>query len=244
MNNISQTKKDLKKKLSFNDYGISAHQQNAIPEDHNTSKPVEFNTVEGVQKQTDLPASNKENIPVNKQDDTTVQLQDVSTLNHNDTNKVKQYDSISIPVNLPNNLPVNLNTIDTITAHHSTTNMAKQNDCTSATVNQQNSLTASTMPSQNNDVTMVNQHNCVALHHQTRFTGKSVEHFKGIPVQHCHCNKIFQENPKIKATYYLSQEDNQALIDIYIKRLQSKNKTDKSALIAEAINLLYQKEMK
>ncbi len=47
---------------------------------------------------------------------------------------------------------------------------------------------------------------------------------------------------KIKATYYLTEQENQALLDIYIKRLQSNRKADKSALIGEAIQLLYKKE--
>ena len=49
---------------------------------------------------------------------------------------------------------------------------------------------------------------------------------------------------KVKATFYLSENDNQLLIDMFIKRLQVKNKTDKSALISEAIQLLYKREMK
>jgi hypothetical protein len=48
---------------------------------------------------------------------------------------------------------------------------------------------------------------------------------------------------KIKATYYLSEEDHGALTDVYIKRLQNKQKTDRSALVSEAIRLLYRKEM-
>lgn len=54
--------------------------------------------------------------------------------------------------------------------------------------------------------------------------------------------EIEKREKKIKVTYYLSDEDNNVLTDIYISRLQNKNKTDKSALIAEAIKLLYKKE--
>ena len=49
---------------------------------------------------------------------------------------------------------------------------------------------------------------------------------------------------KIKVTFYLSEEDNQLLMDIFIKRLQQRNKTDKSALISEALHLFYKREMK
>ena len=48
---------------------------------------------------------------------------------------------------------------------------------------------------------------------------------------------------KIKVTYYLSEEDHGALTDVYIKRLKSKQKTDRSALVSEAIRLLYKKEI-
>ena len=50
-------------------------------------------------------------------------------------------------------------------------------------------------------------------------------------------------NSKIKATYYLTEDDHSALTHVYIKRLQNKQKTDRSALISEAIRLLYKKEM-
>lgn len=52
-----------------------------------------------------------------------------------------------------------------------------------------------------------------------------------------------QASSKIKATYYLSEDDYSALTHVYIKRLQDKQKTDRSALIGEAIRLLYEKEM-
>jgi len=52
-----------------------------------------------------------------------------------------------------------------------------------------------------------------------------------------------QSSSKIKATYYLSEDDYSALTHVYIKRLQDKKKTDRSALIGEAIRLLYEKEM-
>lgn len=48
---------------------------------------------------------------------------------------------------------------------------------------------------------------------------------------------------KIKATYYLTEDDHSALTHVYIKRLQNKQKTDRSALISEAIRLLYKKEL-
>jgi hypothetical protein len=48
---------------------------------------------------------------------------------------------------------------------------------------------------------------------------------------------------KIKATYYLSEDDHSALTNVYIRRLQNKQKTDRSALISEAIRLLYKKEI-
>lgn len=56
--------------------------------------------------------------------------------------------------------------------------------------------------------------------------------------------KEYENSKKIKATFYLSEEDNQLLTDMFIKRLQEKNKTDKSALMVEALRLLYKREMK
>lgn len=56
--------------------------------------------------------------------------------------------------------------------------------------------------------------------------------------------KDCENTKKIKSTFYLSEEDNQLLTDIFIKRLQEKNKTDKSALMVEALRLLYKREMK
>jgi hypothetical protein len=52
-----------------------------------------------------------------------------------------------------------------------------------------------------------------------------------------------QHGAKIKVTYYLSEDDYSALTHVYIKRLQDRKKTDRSALIGEAIRLLYEKEM-
>ncbi len=49
--------------------------------------------------------------------------------------------------------------------------------------------------------------------------------------------------PKIKATYYLSENDYHALIEVYIKRLQNRHRVDKSALISEAIRLLHKNEI-
>lgn len=49
---------------------------------------------------------------------------------------------------------------------------------------------------------------------------------------------------KVKVTFYLTDEDNQALMDLYIHRLQHRRKTDKSAIVAEAIRALYERELK
>lgn len=49
---------------------------------------------------------------------------------------------------------------------------------------------------------------------------------------------------KIKVTHYLSEEDNDRLTSMYIKHLQEKRKIDKSALISQAIQLLFKKENK
>lgn len=48
---------------------------------------------------------------------------------------------------------------------------------------------------------------------------------------------------KTKTTLYMAASDEELLNEIFIKRLRSRNKTDKSALICEAIRLLYEKEL-
>jgi hypothetical protein len=48
---------------------------------------------------------------------------------------------------------------------------------------------------------------------------------------------------KVKITFYVSDEINQALIEILFKRLRKKQKSDKSAIISEALQLLINKEL-
>lgn len=50
-------------------------------------------------------------------------------------------------------------------------------------------------------------------------------------------------NKKSKTTVYMSEEDEDLLNEIFIKRLRNRNKTDKSSLICEGIRLLYEKEV-
>lgn len=54
-----------------------------------------------------------------------------------------------------------------------------------------------------------------------------------------------QEAPpkKAKTTLYMSEDDENMLNEVFIKRLRDKRKTDKSALLCEGIRLLYQMEM-
>lgn len=48
---------------------------------------------------------------------------------------------------------------------------------------------------------------------------------------------------KAKTTIYMSEEDENMLDEIFIKRLREKKKTDRSALLCEGIRLLYQMEV-
>ncbi|AXK61155.1 hypothetical protein [Candidatus Chromulinivorax destructor] len=48
---------------------------------------------------------------------------------------------------------------------------------------------------------------------------------------------------KLKTTIYISDEDEQLLDELFIKRMRDKNKTDRSALLCEGIRLLYAKEI-
>lgn len=51
------------------------------------------------------------------------------------------------------------------------------------------------------------------------------------------------QSKKTKATLYMSEQDEKLLLEVFIKRLQSRKKTDRSALICEGIRLLYEKEI-
>ncbi len=48
---------------------------------------------------------------------------------------------------------------------------------------------------------------------------------------------------KTKTSLYMSPEDERLLDEVFIKRLRNRNKTDRSAIICEAIRLLYEKEV-
>lgn len=52
------------------------------------------------------------------------------------------------------------------------------------------------------------------------------------------------KNGKItEVTFYLDKNSKDFLIDIFVNRLKSSNKSDKSAIICEAIALLHQKDL-
>jgi len=48
---------------------------------------------------------------------------------------------------------------------------------------------------------------------------------------------------KKKTTVYLSEEDEQRLDELFIKRIRDKKRTKRSNLVCEAIKLLFEKEM-
>ena len=48
---------------------------------------------------------------------------------------------------------------------------------------------------------------------------------------------------KAKTTVYMSEDVETMLDEVFIKRLRSKNKTDRSTLLCEGIRLLYEKEI-
>ncbi len=50
-------------------------------------------------------------------------------------------------------------------------------------------------------------------------------------------------NKKARTTVYMSEEDENILNEIFIKRLRERKKTDKSTLLCEGIRLLYAKEI-
>lgn len=62
---------------------------------------------------------------------------------------------------------------------------------------------------------------------------------KKIPV----VDKLSTVAPKKKVTFYLDSRSEDLLTDIFINRLKSRSKSDKSTLICEAIELLHKKEL-
>ena len=53
-----------------------------------------------------------------------------------------------------------------------------------------------------------------------------------------------RNSKKTKLTLYLTEEEEKLFNEIYIKRLQENNKTDRSTLFAEAVALLHEHEMR
>ncbi|MCL5875354.1 MAG: hypothetical protein M1114_02690 [Candidatus Dependentiae bacterium] len=52
-----------------------------------------------------------------------------------------------------------------------------------------------------------------------------------------------EKQKKFKTTIYMSQEDEERLNELFIVRIKSRKRTDKSALLCEGIRLLYEKEV-
>jgi len=48
---------------------------------------------------------------------------------------------------------------------------------------------------------------------------------------------------KTKTTVYMTEEEENILNELFIKRLRDRKKTDKSALFCEGIRLLFEKEI-
>ena len=185
MNNISQTSKDLKKKLSFNDYSTPSNQQDSEQVSQIAGAPV-----------GQLAVDEKNRVP-------------------------SQNTSVPARQDASNKTSLTASATSTITG---------------AQLNQQDGM-------------QVNQHASKPVGQHTSdqsnpLYGESLGQ-RTVKAAGQHNSKLSVDAvPKIKATFYLSDADNQALTDMYIKRLQEKNKTDKSALIAEAIRLLYKREMR
>lgn len=54
---------------------------------------------------------------------------------------------------------------------------------------------------------------------------------------------IADENPKNKVTFYLDEDTQDKLEEIIYQRKRQRRKTTKSALVCEALNMLYKKEI-
>lgn len=198
MNNIAQASKNLKKKLSFNDY-TPVHES---LEHEQTEKPADT-----------VPASQHNSNPVYQHDSKPVSQ--IASMTE------KQYAD----------MPVRHEAVKTAYQHDSIT--ALQYD--SKPTDQHTGMTASQHYSKPVDQQAGNTAN--------NFTSETVRHVTGKTASQHASNKSEINSSKIKATYYLTAQDYQALTQVYINRLQSNTKTDKSSLIGEAIKLLYQNEL-
>jgi len=179
MSNISQTGKNIKKKLSIDDYRKPTRQPNVKPAQQRTGTSAAQRSPSDAQRQTSV-ATNQRT------------ASDVS----------RQTGASQKPAQQHNNMPAQK------THPHNDIHARQQADTAS-------------VPAYQQSATSTHQHHATTTQHQTGLTA-----------------------PKIKATFYLSDHNNQLLTDVFIKRLQNRNKTDKSALIAEAIHLLYTREIK
>ncbi len=94
-------------------------------------------------------------------------------------------------------------------------------------------------PSEQHGSITVNQHANETVHQQNNMLAKQPDGLSAEALA-----KEDKSMKKIKVTHYLSEEDNDRLTSMYIKRLQEKKKVDKSALISQAIQLLFKKENK
>jgi hypothetical protein len=79
----------------------------------------------------------------------------------------------------------------------------------------------------------------------SRPTDMSAEHTTVVPVSPQADVSVYQHTSvtteKTKATYYLGKRELEMLTDMYIDQLRNQGKADRSALICEAIRLLYSK---
>lgn len=75
-------------------------------------------------------------------------------------------------------------------------------------------------------------------------TGKQVERHAVEPAVNQAVTPAKQQasGPKTKATYYLGKKEREMITTMYIKRLKRYGKGDRSALVCEAIRLLYERE--
>lgn len=178
-NNINKTSKEIKKKLSFNDFTQSAPQQDVTPK--------EAHEAEGLAPQP--------------------------------------------PRTLEPTAPVYQHTTDhTPVMHHATSQRHTSQNMGVTPPAKQHVPTPAYQP---------RPHNVEPANPRHHYADQPAQQ-PTVPERNATTRQRVEQ--KVKVTYYLTDEDNNALTDIYIKRLQSRQKTDKSALISEAIKLLYLRE--
>ncbi len=77
----------------------------------------------------------------------------------------------------------------------------------------------------------------------SQFDSETLNQSNGLKIDQLAGETVNQFEIKKKATYYLTEKAHKQMNELFIKGIAAGKKKDKSALVCEAIKLLYQKEL-